>query len=177
MKTLVSTILFGLILTAASASADTFNFTFNFPANGVGGEADSGSGTLTATPLGGDEYLVTGITGTTSLWGAITGLDAVDTYEGNDNLLYYPDQPYVDSLGVSFGVMGLGDSGTNQVNLYLQGSAPDGYTECEFNVGQGTLDVTAAPEPASMALVVLGMLGCWVWHRRRQAIARLLHKS
>jgi hypothetical protein len=176
VKNLVSTLLFGVILTAASASADTFNFSFDFPANGPGGSADSGSGTLTANPLGGDEYQVTSISGTTSLWGAITGLDPVNTYEGNDNLLYYPTQPYVDSLGVSFTVVGLGDSGTHQVNLYLQGSAPDGYTECEFNVGQGTLDVVAAPEPASVALVVFGILGCCFLGRRRATMG-LFHKA
>ena len=164
MRTVVTTVLFGVILTAASACADTFNFTFNFPANGPGGSADTGSGTLTATYEGSDEYLVTGINGATSLWGAITSLDPVNTYDGNDNLLHYPGQPYLDSLGVSFTVAGPGDDGAHQVNLYLQGSAPNAYTECERNIGQGTLDV--APEPSTVVLLVIGILACVLWSRR-----------
>lgn len=172
MTRLVSTFLFGAILTAGIASADTFDFTFNFPANDPGGHGDVGSGVLTATYEGNSEYLVTGISGTTSLWGAITGLDPVNTYDGNDNLLYYPGQPYVDSLGISFTVEGLGDDGAHQVNLYLAGNPPNGYTECERNIGQGTLDI--APEPASITLLVLGMIGCCFLPRLRSALARSL---
>lgn len=165
MGKLVTTFLFGAIVAATTASADTFDFTFNFPANGPGGLADKGSGVITATYAGNSEYLVTAISGTTSLWGAITGLDSVDTYDGNDNVLYYPDGPYLDALGVSFTVVGAGDAGTHQVNLFLQGSAPNGYTECERDIGQGTFDV--APEPATPVLLALGLCGCALWCRRR----------
>jgi hypothetical protein len=165
-------LLLGISAFTAKAAADTFDFSFSFPAYGPGDSADSGSGTLTASYAGNNEWLVTGISGSTSLWGAITGLDAVDTYEGNDNLLYYPAQPYLDSLGISFSVMGLGDTGSHQVNVYFEGGGSNGYTECERNVGLGTLDVSSAPEPASGALVLLGTATAWLLRRRRASRRR-----
>src|SRR5208282_683747 len=86
------------LIGAPSAFADTFTWSYS-------SGTDLGSGTFTATNLGGGVELITGITGT---WdgSAITGLLAPGNFPtpntnngtccevpGNNNLLYYPGSP------------------------------------------------------------------------------------
>ncbi|MGH9440336.1 MAG: PEP-CTERM sorting domain-containing protein [Terriglobia bacterium] len=165
--------IFGMLLLAAgavatAASADTFNFSYNFP-NNLAGPTDSGSGTLTATYNPGDQYMVTGITGTTSAWGKITGLLAPNAFESNDNLIFYPNTPYLDNnFGMSFA------AGTTDLNIYYSFSASS-YAELGSNNKTfGTFTLTPVPEPATVALVLLaflaGFLG-WCVRRKRSASA------
>lgn len=169
---LFGTALLAVSALAATASADTFAFSFNFPAVS-GGYADSGSGTLTATFDSGDQYTVTAITGTTSAYGAITGLLPPGVFPlpfPNDNLLFYPTPPYLDLSGISFTVAGTGDDGLGDVNIYYDSTAP-GYTEPNSGVDYGPFTVTritpTVPEPATVFLVLPAAFALVVVRRRR----------
>jgi hypothetical protein len=165
-----------LSASALTASADTFNFSYSVTVEPAG-IPDMASGTLTATfdPIAND-YNVTAITGTTSAWGAITGLISPGGYEFNDNLLSYPAQPYLDFSGISFTVTGAGDTGTGQVNFFgFQGD----YFEYQGNpTVPGTATITPAvsgvPEPASGTLLLTGIggIGAAFWRRRALRLKR-----
>jgi hypothetical protein len=85
-----------LVLSTIAAAADTIkSFTWS--------EArEHGAGTLTATHLRGDEYLITGMTGDIGNEGGITSVLSPNGYQGNDNILYYPRTPNLDGSGLSF---------------------------------------------------------------------------
>ena len=159
MKTAV---LCGLAVAALAntASATTFAFTYDFPSSGPGGYSDSGAGTLTAIyDSVSNDYNITAITGSTSHWGTILALAPPGTYAGNDNLLFYPTPPYLDSNGISFKVAGVGEDGSGDVNVYFLG--PD-YTGPPFQLGSGPFTVTATAEPAAPDVWVL-LAGLIVW--------------
>src|SRR5262245_30743825 len=92
-----ATAVVGLALLApVPANAVTFDFSY-FSTN----TPDlSGSGQFTATPIGGSEYQLTGITG----YGGNNNIaiTTLSSYAAADNILFYPTQPFVDFGGISF---------------------------------------------------------------------------
>jgi len=150
---------------AGSAQANVFDFTFT-------SGADSGTMDLTAT-LQGSAYAVTSITG--SIDGStITGLSSY----GTADQLVFAAQPYVDYGGIGFSA-----SNGNDYNLFSRLSDSSfTYYLCSSNINPScggadgavaTMSAsggTSVPEPATWAMMLIGMagLGGAMRSRRRQ---------
>jgi hypothetical protein len=183
---------FGLALLVSSAltgtclANTTYNFNYSFPAS-PGELSISASGTLTVgsgDPI--DGFPILSITGSRTVdvgngpvTMQITGLDpttGLNSFDGNDNLLFYPDNPVIDFNGISFMVdnAGLSDDGLGDVNVFFAGTDPnsgmDLYTEAAGGVTLGDFEVTSAstdptPEPSTTMLLICGLLGLAVGKR------------
>jgi hypothetical protein len=156
------------------ARADVFDLTWT-------GAYGPGSATLTATPLGGNAFLVTSLSGTQA--GAPISLLAVGVYGDNDNEIFVPGSP--DQL--DFDGFGFADL-TFDYNLFshpLPGNT-NTYTECRSDVATtctgGDVDngiavtslsitpaVGAVPEPGSVVLLITVAAGIVIRQRRRSA--------
>lgn len=169
---------FALAFAAArSARAEVFDFSYSFStfdtADFPSGYT-SASGTFTATDEGGGQFLVTGASGT---WNGetITGVAALKSEGGNDNLLFPFSVPVLDSYGVAFTVSGpiAGDQGSGIVNVF---NVTHGYTDASSRGGFSPIfnlaEVSAAvPEPASLAVLGTGLCAVIALRRRPRNVA------
>lgn len=151
-------------VTPATLTPVLFDFSYLIPGQGSTPLAVSASGTLTTYQTYGDNYFVTGVSGT---WNGTPILGALDpnTFAGNDNLLS-TDAPYVTTNGLSYALVGGsgGDDGSGNVNVFSAG----GYTEYNDNVGfTPDFNLSEVPEPSSWISISGGLLGVALLMRRK----------
>ena len=150
-----------------AATIFDFNYLLAPPPASPGYVTISASGTLTANlDSGTGLYVVSDIAGTFTLGPdstQITGLLPPGAYY-NSNILYYPNQPLLDSLGIGFTIADptLSDDGLGDVGIFYS----PGFSYLDFNpanvfFGNGTFDVslaTPSPEPATAMPLIGGLL-------------------
>lgn len=163
-----------VMLQPALAMATTFDWSYA----GFNGVPVTAMGQLTATPVGGGAFAVTSFSGMRN-GSTITGLS---TYAGDDNEVFSAG-PFVDYFGLAYT-----DSSGAAYNVYYDASLTDAYAcghigYCE--IGPGTVGTSglsppdsigqisgftlaAVPEPASWALMVIGVGLSGACLRRRQ---------
>lgn len=150
-----------LLGSAQSLYADT-TFDFSFAGSGI-----DASGSVTASFVSGDTYLVTSLSGTQN--GETMTLLPPEGYADNDNYFFTPG-PFLDIPGVSFSLPG----GTDY-NVYYDAGT---YYECN-NVDDGVCYVgsgvpltsgslSPAPEPGTLVLFGTGLLGLAALLRRKR---------
>jgi hypothetical protein len=142
----------------ARAAPVLYDFSFTETASLAGGGSGNFSGRFTV-----ENGLVIAVTGTSTRWGAITGIIAPGGY-GNNNA-FSPSSPWFTSGGVAL------TTNSRRVNVSGSGGAwfvaTDPLTAFSFADSEGTLLVTLAatapptgvPAPASLALLAAGLLG------------------
>jgi PEP-CTERM motif len=148
----------GVMTVSARAATEIFSWTLIGPAPALGGFTAPGSGTLTVTlsPMGGD--LVTSISGTV---GGQTIAGLISNSFG-DNLLFSNNNgtSLLDSKGISFN-----DVQGNLYNIFSffapgQVTSGNAYGErAPQGFGVGTFAISAVPEPATWAMMLLGFAG------------------
>ena len=152
------------------ASADAFTMTW------TGGDGP-GSATLTATPDGTDEWLVSSLVGMQN--GIAISLDP--SYAGADDIIYQPtDTWFLDNAGIGF------TDGTNDYDIFSNPNHTSNYFECNSAVdgacstaaeGDSALKLTglniapstsAVPEPTTLPVALIAL--AIVTLRRRGAL-------
>ena len=158
-----------MALAAVASPAAAADYFFGFSGTNLfGGQPLVGSGTLTTdgvtvTRNGRDAQAITGITGTYN-GSTITALASVT---GSDNYYYLTDK-FVSGNGLGFTTA----AGTN-ANLFDSAGQYRINTTNPFQSGFVTATssaVAAVPEPASWAMLILGMGAVGFAMRRRQKV-------
>jgi PEP-CTERM motif len=155
-------------LTTTSALADSFNFSFS-------GASFSGSGMITATEVGRtDIYNISSVTGSVKSGGSSSGIVSllgVDKFDNNDNELIYAGRSLgtelLDFRGVSFSLANGNDVNLNSV--WDIDAAPKGFDISQFDSVSVT-ENSPVPEPSSLALFGIGIMGVAGTIRRRLAV-------
>ena len=157
-----------LMLTSMAANASPLYWNFNYTGSGV-----TASGLLTTdSTLNGGAYLITDISGQRNGESilALAPAGTVNTTGGSlfsDNLLFL-NAPYLDTAGVTFQTLsgyynlcyagpGCGESGYQDIN-----GQPIIFTPVQ-------LTITAVPEPATLSLLGLGLIGLVALRRKQTA--------
>src|ERR1700686_353099 len=150
-------VLFLFLGCAQNVFADSV--TFDFSISGVG---ISASGTLTATLLSGNQYLVTSINGMQN--GNAMTLLGLNVYGSNDNQINSMS-PFLTTFGLGFVLAGA----TTDYNVYYDNiSGSTGYFECSSALtpchllGSGEpvkVSLSQVPEPGTLMLLGSGLLG------------------
>jgi hypothetical protein len=163
------------VVCAQTSKADTFSFSFT-------GSSFSGSGVITATHDSGNEYTITGITGTTA-GQTITGLLGAGTFDNNDNKLFDPGNLFgtfnFDQQGISYQLgsgptaseVNIGEGSgffilTTIADLNPPGKSPDVQEFVDVDV-EKIASTSPVPEPGTLALFGTGILGAAGAIRRR----------
>jgi hypothetical protein len=155
-----------LSINAFNPTAGSAYFAYSYVGDGV-----SSAGILTAngTPGSDGGYQITGIQGLRN--GVdISGLLPAGTLGANDNLIF-ENAPFVDVPGFSYTA---GGSGYNVANSALGCGSANQYTEAATGLCPGTaisFNVTKVPEPATPALLGVGLLALGLGMRRKAARA------
>jgi hypothetical protein len=150
-------VLFLVLAGAQNLYANSVTFDFSFSGTGI-----TASGSLTATLVAGNEFLVTSISGMQN--GSAMTLLAPGAYADNNNDVF--------STGPSLNVGGLGfvlSNGTTDYNVYFDPGTST-YLECNSmsgacNNGDGTIvkatltEVATVPEPGTLVLLGSGLVG------------------
>ena len=165
----------GLALAAlpcTSALAGTLNFNF-------AGPNLTANGTFSYIPTAlSEQFLVTGITGTATVFGAattITGVSPINTLAGNDNIYFTGQAAAIFTGGLPFDFDGFGflmNDGYG-MNLYSDGTGQhellvNPVNQAQIVTDNATVNLSSVtPEPGSLALLGTGALGVVGLLRRR----------
>jgi hypothetical protein len=136
---------------------------------------NSASGVMTVVDQGGGAYLIVDISGE---WNGetITGLVPVGVHFDNDNLIFPDSDPTLDGDGFAFFVAGplAGDTGRGMVSFsfFEEDGYADEIDDSDYIQSFRPTRETAVPEPASWALMLLGVggVGAGLRASRRKAL-------
>jgi hypothetical protein len=179
LKALRSSAVAGAILALSTlampttASADVFIFSYTSSSSPT-----FGFGTFT-TGSSVSPALVTGITGTEIYNGIPDTITGLSSYAYADNLLFFPNPPFVDFAGISFSTVFSGDFNlyydAGNANNWVLASVnnPDGFTDGLNKINLQVTAVAAVPEPSTWAMMILGFLGVGFVSFRRKSGANL----
>ena len=172
MKKAIGVLLLGILalgLGAQRAQADSQGLEFTFTVNPIPTFGSIFSeGLVTVTPESGDTFLVTGFSpGSFATTPAEFGMFLLPagTYGNNDNLVFQPNGPFLDSHGLGF------EAGGTDWDIYFDSSLSE-YLLCEqavnpscqpgdgFSVNFFSLEpFVPVPEPSPVDSLSFGLIG------------------
>jgi hypothetical protein len=163
-KSCATLMIAGLLPLAAApvpASAEVFDWSLTGPAPGKGGVPFPGSGTITATPTSSP-----GVWDIDTIAGTVNGSEVTgtSTFQSADNQLFTNGFAFVSTTGISFKTAA---QMFNIFNFFGQSTPPTGNAYGELSsdptaFGVGTFTLTAVPEPATWAMMLIGFAGLGV---------------